>query len=149
MKLQGIAIREKKRAAMHELNAAEVTVAKGVASDFRGKPSKRQVTLLSSEQWQQACNAVNKQLPWTVRRANLLVSGVEFSQADVGKLICIGDVRLRVQCETDPCSRMDEQHQGLYAALLPKWRGGICCEVLQSGQIAIGDEVIIDSDQLL
>ena len=43
--------------------------------------------------------------------------------------------------ETDPCSRMDEQHAGLRDALTPDWRGGVCCRVIAGGNVAVGDEV--------
>jgi MOSC domain-containing protein YiiM len=43
--------------------------------------------------------------------------------------------------ETDPCPRMDAQHPGLTAALLPEWRAGVCCRVLKGGAIRSGDPV--------
>jgi len=36
---------------------------------------------------------------------------------------------------------MDEQHMGLTRTLMPDWRGGVCCNVIQGGKIAIGDNV--------
>ena len=49
--------------------------------------------------------------------------------------------------EVDPCFRMDEQVEGLKAALTPDWRGGVGCTVLQNGSVSIGDPVtIIDAD---
>ena len=53
----------------------------------------------------------------------------------------IGAVELVVTEETDPCSRMDEQHLGLTEALTPDWRGGVCCDVVKPGAIRIGDQV--------
>jgi MOSC domain-containing protein YiiM len=38
---------------------------------------------------------------------------------------------------------MDEQRLGLTHALLPDWRGGICCKVITDGSIAAGDGVVI------
>ena len=140
MKIEAIAIREKSRAPMQELTEASVTRESGVEGYFRGKPSKRQVTLLSKSQWQQACDEINAQLPWTTRRANILVSDVCFGPEWVGRQIQFGDLLLEVMLETDPCQRMDAQHQGLTKALTPEWRGGICCKVIQSGEIRIGDE---------
>jgi MOSC domain-containing protein YiiM len=140
--LAGIARRDGKRGEMQELDSAEVTTETGVANDFRGRPGKRQVTVLAAEAWGRACADVGRELPWVTRRANLLVEGVELPQT-AGAVIVIGDLRLEVVLETDPCSRMDEQCPGLREALVPDWRGGVCCRVLSSGRIAIGDEVRI------
>ena len=142
--LVGIAIRDAKRAAMRELQSANVTPDAGVADDFRGKPGKRQVTLLSADVWNTVCAELSSDLPWTIRRANLLVAGIDLPKS-AGETIQVGSVKLRVTMETDPCSRMDEQHDGLRAALTPDWRGGVCCEVLSGGEISIGDSVQIET----
>jgi MOSC domain-containing protein YiiM len=39
---------------------------------------------------------------------------------------------------------MDEQHQGLTAALQPDWRGGVACRVLNDAEIRIGDPVAVE-----
>jgi len=143
VELAGIAIRKKSRAPMQALLHCGVTLERGLAGDFRGKPGKRQVTVLSEESWLQACNEVGQELPWLTRRANLLVRGLEFSAVDVGRVLCIGAVKLQITRETDPCQRMDDAQPGLKNALAPDWRGGVCCRVLAPGQIAVGDTVLI------
>ena len=101
----------------------------------------RQVTILSESVWQQVCRELDADLPWTIRRANLLVDGIEFDASYLGKRVRIGEVELLVTQETAPCANMDAQHQGLTAALVPDWRGGICCKVVKPGQVNIGDPV--------
>lgn len=140
--LAGIARRGTTRAPMEELDAVEITVERGVADDFRGRPGKRQVTLISAEVWNEVCAELGKELPWTTRRANLLVRGVELPRAP-GYVIEIGPVSLEVTLETAPCSRMEEQCAGLKRALSPDWRGGVCCRVLTGGRLAVGDEVTV------
>ena len=137
--VQSISYRKKPKAPMTEINCVEISCEQGVLPDTRGKPGKRQVTLLSLEAWQTACTELGAELPWTTRRANILVSGITFSADDVGKILQIGDVRLQITVETDPCNRMDEQHQGLMAVLTPNWRAGVCCRVLSGGQIRVND----------
>ena len=139
-RLAGIARREKKRAAMETLESAMISVETGVANDSRGKPGKRQVTLLSAAAWQAACSDIGADAPWTTRRSNLLIEGLDLPR-EAGRVIAIGDVRLRTTVEVDPCSRMDEQVPGLTAALQPDWRGGVGCEVLAGGTVSVGDEV--------
>ncbi|MGO4892604.1 MOSC domain-containing protein [Flavobacterium sp. W21_SRS_FM6] len=141
--LKGIAFRPKTKAPMQVKNATMVTRVAGVDGDARGKPGKRQVTLLSAEQWQVVENELDKVLPWTLRRANLLVSGVSFDASFVGKQVKIGQLILLVTGETDPCPKMDAQVLGLTKALLPVWRGGVCCKVIADGRITLGDKVVI------
>lgn len=141
MKIIGLAIREKPRAPMKQIHTVAVTCNEGLIGDSRGRPGSRQVTLLSEQQWQDACKELNQPLPWTYRRANILVSGVIFGQQMVGKTVHIGDLTLEVTGETDPCPRMDEQYQGLTQALEPDYRGGVTCKVVNDGQITLGQSV--------
>lgn len=136
-----IAFRTTSKAPMQTSDQANVSLDKGIEGDFRGAVANRQVTVLSSAAWQQVCNEMGVELPWTTRRANLLVDGLTFSSADIGKTLRIGDTELEITRETDPCSRMDDQHQGLKSALMPDWRGGVCCIVIKAGSIKIGDSV--------
>ncbi|VAW84974.1 hypothetical protein MNBD_GAMMA17-1614 [hydrothermal vent metagenome] len=138
--LLGIAIRHKKRGEMQELTGAHVTVKTGVADDFRGKPGNRQVTVLSMEDWQATCKEINRTLPWPTRRANLYIEGIDLYNT-VGQHLHIGQLVLLITCETDPCKRMQEAHEGLFEALAKQWRGGVCCRVIQAGEIATGDRV--------
>ena len=140
-RVQAIAYRTKPKAPMTEITRVEITGENGVVPDFRGKPGKRQVTLLSAPSWQDACAELGAELPWTFRRANILIDGLRFSAFDVGRIIRIGEAELQVMIETDPCPRMDAQHQGLTAALLPDWRAGVCCKVLKGGTVQVGDAV--------
>ena len=144
-KLTGIARREKKRAPMEALESAEITTDSGVAGDFRGKPGKRQVTLLSVSDWQAACDELGRDVLWTTRRSNLLIDGMDLPRQP-GVVIAIGDVLLRTTREIDPCSRMDEQEPGLTKALLPDWRGGVGCEVLRGGTVSVGNSVSLASE---
>lgn len=139
-RLLGIAIRSASRAPMESLDSVQVTQQSGVAGDYRGKYGPRQITVLSQEAWDEACKDVLTELPWTTRRANLLITGVELEQT-TRKILQIGNVRLAITGETDPCQRMDMQHLGLRKALTPAWRGGVTCFVLNEGEIQVGDEV--------
>ena len=141
-RVAGIARRDAKRAPMETLDSADITVEAGVANDSRGKPGKRQVTLLSLRDWQTVCRSLGRDIPWTVRRSNILIDEFDLPKG-AGRIIAIGDVRLRTAVEIDPCSRMDEQVEGLTAELQPDWRGGVGCEVLTGGQIMVGDVVSI------
>jgi MOSC domain-containing protein YiiM len=130
---------------MVALQSAAITADYGVANDLRGKFGRRQITVMSEESWNQACRQINALLPWTTRRANLLISGLDFSAKDRGKIISLDDVRLLITYEAKPCIRMDQAYPGLQAALTPNYRGGVCCQVLTEGKISIGASVNIQS----
>ncbi len=94
--LKSIAIKSTAKSDMQTLESAEITVAKGITGDFRGSQADRQVTIISESAWRKTCDSINADLAWTTRRANLLVDGVEFSAADIGKGVRIGDVELKI-----------------------------------------------------
>jgi MOSC domain-containing protein YiiM len=139
-KLIGIAKAAELRAPLQEMNAASVSVEAGIGGDARGRKIDRQVTVLFRESWDDACRDLGVTLPWTTRRANLLVEGITPPQKTGGNLK-IGDVVLKVMLETDPCMLMERAHEGLKAALTPDWRGGVCCKVVSGGDIKLGDAV--------
>ena len=81
-KLLAIAIKEAKRAPIILKEQTNVTTENGVEGDHRGKPGDRQVTVVSQDSWDDACQDLNKSLPWIARRANLLVGGIVFEVGD-------------------------------------------------------------------
>ncbi|MCL1090235.1 MOSC domain-containing protein [Shewanella profunda] len=142
-KLLGIAYKTVKSGLMNEVLYANVTQLSGVEKDVFGHLGKRQVTVLSKQQWLVACQSINVDLPWTTRRANLFVDGIIFSQTDVGKHLKVGDLLLEITGETDPCKKMETAYAGLEAALTPDWRGGVTCRVLNGAMIHQGDTVTL------
>jgi MOSC domain-containing protein YiiM len=152
--LGGIARRGRSRGAIQTLDAAAITTQAGVEGDFRGliKPGgkgRRQISLLEAESWAEAMDSLGLQgdavLPWSARRANLLTHGIRFPRRG-GYVVAIGDgVRIQITDECDPCSRMDEVRPGLYAALLPDWRGGLLGKVISDGTVAVGDTIRIET----
>ncbi len=139
-RLVGIAIKAEKRADVCQMAEALVSLEHGVEGDHRGKPGKRQVTVLAVEDWKEACREINKDLPWTVRRVNLLVEGVPLEEQVHGRLQ-VGGLILEITGECDPCYRLEEQCPGLQDALVPNWRGGVTCQVLTPATIRLGDSV--------
>jgi MOSC domain-containing protein YiiM len=145
-RLIGIARRSRRRAPMQEVEHGLITEQLGLDGDFKGaKYPRRQITVLACEDWRAALAEVAQaDLPWTTRRANLLVTGVDLPRA-AGSILRIGAVRLEVTAQTYPCARMEEAQAGLLSALAKNWRGGVTCRVLHGGPIALGDPVEVEA----
>jgi MOSC domain-containing protein YiiM len=145
-RLIGIAVRGARREPMRTLEGAFLAAGAGVEGDYKGvKHPRRGVTVLAREDWEAALAELGAPedgagLPWTARRANLLVEGVSLPRA-LGGVVRIGPVVIEVTYPTTPCSRMDEARTGLKKALYPNWRGGITARIVEGGRIALGDPV--------
>lgn len=141
-RLIGIARRDARRAPMQEIAGGLISVDAGLEGDFKGaRYPHRQITILECQSWRAALTEISApSVPWTARRANLLVEGVVLSRAK-GGLIRVGPVDLEVTAQTYPCARMEQAQSGLLAALAKDWRGGVTCRVLLGGRIRLGDPV--------
>lgn len=140
--LLGIARRSRSREPMETAKEALVTIAAGVEGDCRGSVPDRQVTVVSADSWRAACLDLGMEVPWTKRRANLLLGGIDLRGTE-GALIAIGDVLLEITGENPPCRVMDIQQEGLRKALTPDWRAGVSCRVRSGGEIRVGDAVTL------
>jgi MOSC domain-containing protein YiiM len=136
----GIARRSKPREPMETPNEVLVTIEAGVQGDCHGSEPDRQVTVISADSWRDACRDLEMEVPWTKRRANLLLGGIDLRETK-GALISIGDVQLEVVCENPPCRVKDIQQDGLRKALRPGWRAGVSWRVLTGGKLRVGDSV--------
>ena len=99
---------------------------------------RRQVTLLSRESWTRLTTHLGPDP--IVRRANLLLSDIDLAQSR-HKVLRIGNIRVRILGETRPCERMDEAVPGLRQALSGPWGGGAFGEILDDGELSVGDAV--------
>lgn len=141
-KVESIAFRLGKGSDMCETRCRRVIRGAGLEGEDRGKGA-RGMTLLSVEKWNDVLRALGVDLPWHVRRANVLVSGIDLAST-IGGVFRIGDVRIRVRGETKPCGLMDDAHSGLRSALTADFRGGVHAEILGGGTICVGDEIVAD-----
>jgi len=126
---------------MREVGTCEILLQRGLAIENR-PPRKREVTLMSKEAWQRVCAELGRDLPWSTRRANLLTEGVDLARL-IGKTLAVGAARIEVHGESKPCALMDQQHDGLRAALVPEGRGGVFGQVVAEGTISVGDSVFL------
>ena len=101
---------------------------------------RRQVTLLSGERWSEITQALHVDLDPSTRRANLLIAGVDL-QRSRGRVLKVGSARLLINGETRPCERMEEAYPGLQAVMRERWGGGAFAEVIEGGEVRVGDAV--------
>jgi MOSC domain-containing protein YiiM len=141
--LERIWIKRMKRGPMDPVDKARVVAGKGIVGNAN-QGGKRQVTLLSAKHWQQVTAFLDDAPDPRARRANLLVSDIDFSDAR-GKILTIGKVRVRIYGETRPCEQMEKAAPGLKAAMQVPFGGGAFGEILDDGEIAVGDPVELSS----
>jgi len=138
-----LAVKPAAGAAMRECDVLELETDGSVVG---GAPAsvKRGVTILSSQQWETVQCELNAAIPWTARRANVLIDCEKFSHL-LGRRLCIGGAEVVVEGETRPCDEMDRQHPGLLKALVPEMRGGVHARVIRGGAVRTGDQVALVS----
>jgi MOSC domain-containing protein YiiM len=142
-RLEKIWIKRVRRGPMDPVDRARVVKGRGIVGNAN-QGGKRQVTIVSEKHWNDVTTPLGLTPDARLRRANLLVSDVDFSNAR-GKTLKIGSVRVRIYGETRPCEQMEAALPGLKEAMSVAWGGGAFGEILDDGEIAVGDPVIIES----
>ncbi|MEE3310768.1 MAG: MOSC domain-containing protein [Candidatus Thermoplasmatota archaeon] len=134
-----LALRPEKGGAMALAESISLTPENGVMGDH-GTSQRRQITLLDDAAWQTTCSEIGIELDWTVRRANVLVQGLDLPSL-VNQRVQIGTSMVEIMGEVTPCYLMDEAQSGLEAALTPDWRGGVYARIVTSGSVEIGGQI--------
>ena len=139
-RIEAIWLKRAHRGVMDAVPAAQLVPGRGLvgSADQLGK---RQITLIEREAWDVMMQELKASVPPGARRANVMVSGVRLAHSR-GRVLRLGDCRIRIAGETLPCERMEEACAGLQAAMKPEWRGGAFGEILTEGTIAVGSGAI-------
>ena len=124
---------------MDPFDKAEVIEDRGLVGNAN-QGGRRQITVIEDEVFEQLSKELGVEFDPSLRRANLMVSGVQLKESR-GRILRVGGLRLKVEGETRPCERMEEAVPGLQAALGLDWRGGVHGVVLNDSEIQVGDRV--------
>ena len=127
------------RGPMDPVERATLQAGRGIAGNA-DQGGKRQVTIIARRRWDGINEAMADDIDPALRRANLLVDGIDLDKTR-GRTLRVGPCRLLIHGETRPCEQMDAARPGLRGALHPAWAGGAFAEVLDDGEIAVGDAV--------
>lgn len=131
------------RGVMDPADEVTMVAGKGIETDANFGRSKRQVTVIEKEVFDQIMRTLPSVAP-DMRRANVMVSGIRLA-ASGGQVLTLGEVRIQLYGETRPCERMDAQVDGFTAALDPDWNGGAYGVVLDDGVVSVGDAASLET----
>jgi MOSC domain-containing protein YiiM len=137
--LEAIWLKRMKGGPMDPVDQAMLKANQGLVGSAN-QSGKRQVTLLEQEVWQDVMEQLGGKLDPSTRRANLMLSGIRLANTR-GRILQIGACRIRIYGETKPCEVMDKALPGLKDALGKDWGGGAFGQVLDNGEIAVGNDV--------
>lgn len=136
-KVEAIWIKRAKRGPMDGVERAEMIEGRGLVGNAN-IGGRRQVTILDADVWERVTRELGSEINPSARRANILVRGIDLVESR-GKVLRLGECRVRIYNETKPCEQMDEALPGLKDALYANWGGGAFGEVVTGGEVRIGD----------
>ena len=150
--LSWIGLRPERRAEVVEVGSVQAIAGSGLEGDHRFENtlgSGRQVTLMSEEYVGQIAHflslggeavVANAALARLLRR-NLVIKGMNL-EALRYQQFSIGDAIFEAGALCHPCVRM-ERALGVGAIAAIMGHGGLCLKVVQSGEIKVGDAVVL------
>jgi MOSC domain-containing protein YiiM len=141
-RLEGLWIKRAKLGPMDPVTAATLVEGRGLAGNAN-QGGTRQVTVIEKEVFDRLRRWLDPTVDPSMRRANLLVSGIRLEESR-GAILHVGDCRILLVGETRPCERMDQALPGLRKALEPRWGGGAYGRVTLGGDVRVGDEVRLE-----
>lgn len=149
--LTWIGLRPERKAEMKIVDTVQALEGLGLEGDHRTEKtpgSARQVTIISEEFIQQTAHFLNlkNDIDPQLLRRNLVVKNMNLNALRYQKFQ-IGGAIFEATALCHPCVRMEHAlGKGGLAAMLG--HGGLCCKVLQTGQISIGDSVSLFTPQM-
>jgi len=141
-----ICFTEKSGEEIQEVSSVEVIINKGIVNDRYFNDNNEQdiqITLIESENIDYFNEKSKTNIPYIDFRRNIITKGIRLNEL-VGKIILMGEVRIKGHRLCDPCKYLQEklQQKNLFKNLSNLYkRGGLRCEILSNGRISINDKI--------
>ena len=140
-----IGISKEKGGKIISLNDVEVFKGEGIINDRKYKKNnnkEKQITLIEIEniEYYNAISSTN--FPASYFRRNLVTQNIQLNDL-IGKTLIIGEIKIKAHDLCRPCKNLQEKlgKDNIIKEFLR--RGGLRCEILNSGNITIGDDIKI------
>ncbi|MEM1154724.1 MAG: MOSC domain-containing protein [Pseudomonadota bacterium] len=148
--LRWIGVRSQRRGQVVALKQVAAIASQGLEGDHRMEKtpgSARQVTIISEEFIAQIAYYLSRDaIEPSLLRRNLVLKGVNLNALRYQQFQ-IGGAIFEASALCHPCSRMEQAlGKGGVAAMLG--HGGLCARILQSGELRLGDQVLVRSDDI-
>ena len=126
-----------------EVEKIELLSGKGVVGDRHfdeNNDVRNQVTLIESENIDYYNNKFKTDYSYLDFRRNVVTKGIQLNDL-IGKKLLIGSVKMQGHDLCRPCKHLEETLKGQDIIKEFLRRGGLRCEILESGIVNIKDEI--------
>ena len=130
---------------IEKVKSIEVVSGKGIKGDryFHDfNEEKNQLTLIESENIDYYNNTFKTNFKYLEFRRNLVTQNIQLNDL-IGKTLIVGEIKIKAHDLCRPCKNLQEKlgKDNIIKEFLR--RGGLRCEILNSGNITIGDDIKI------
>ena len=136
-------ITEESNKEIEKVKFIEVVARKGIKGDryFNDvNEERKQLTLIESENIDYYNKTFNTNFKYLEFRRNLVTQNIQLNDL-IGKTLSIGEIKIKAHDLCRPCKPLQEKlgKNNIIKEFLR--RGGLRCEILNSGNIKIGDNI--------
>ena len=123
---------------VHAVDEIEAIAGQGLVGD-RKFGARRQITIVSTEELDQAAQRLGAEIPAGATRRQVTISGSVLDRTE-GATIRLGEVEVSVIGDCTPCDEMNESI-GPGARLALQGLAGVTATIVSGGTIRVGDPV--------
>ena len=144
-KIIEIGIARESNKEIEKVKSIEVVSGKGIKGDryFHDfNEEKNQLTLIESENIDYYNKTFNTNFKYLEFRRNLVTQNIQLNDL-IGKTLIVGEIKIKAHDLCRPCKNLQKKlgKDNIIKEFLR--RGGLRCEILNSGNITIGDDIKI------
>ena len=144
-KIIEIGITKESNKEIEKVKSIEVVSGKGIKGDryFHDfNEEKNQLTLIESENIDYYNKTFKTNFKYLEFRRNLVTQNIQLNDL-IGKTLIVGEIKIKAHDLCRPCKNLQEKlgKDNIIKEFLR--RGGLRCEILNSGNITIGDDIKI------